>query len=91
MKYYLGERKRQKEERQKKRIKWRERETRNMAVKCKCIRVVLIISLLQIAGPNYMKDRKPMNIRTFLIYYNLAQVIFSTYMFYEVNSSAQSS
>ena len=31
-----------------------------------------------------MKDRKPMNIKSFLIVYNLAQVIFSTYMFYEV-------
>jgi len=42
------------------------------------------VYLVKVAGPAYMKDRKPMNIRGFLIWYNLAQVMLSTYIFTEV-------
>lgn len=42
------------------------------------------VYLVKVAGPNYMKNREPMNIRGFLIVYNLAQVIFSTYIFVEL-------
>ncbi|XP_058832135.1 elongation of very long chain fatty acids protein 7-like isoform X2 [Topomyia yanbarensis] len=34
-------------------------------------------------GPMYMRDRKPMDLRRIIIYYNLFQVLLSGYMFYE--------
>lgn len=46
-----------------------------------CLSYVFIV---KVAGPNYMKDRKPMNIRGFLIVYNLFQVVLSTWIFVEV-------
>jgi len=45
------------------------------------------VYLVKVAGPAFMKDRKPLNIRTFLIWYNLVQVIFSVYLFTEVSSA----
>lgn len=42
------------------------------------------VFIVKVAGPMYMKDRKPMNIRGFLIVYNLFQVILSTYLFVRV-------
>ena len=38
-----------------------------------------------IIGPIYMRDRKPMQIRNTIIYYNAGQVLLSAYMFYEVS------
>ncbi|XP_043508603.1 elongation of very long chain fatty acids protein-like [Frieseomelitta varia] len=35
------------------------------------------------AGPRYMKDKKPYELRTTLIVYNFIQVLFSIYLFYE--------
>ncbi|TRY75654.1 hypothetical protein TCAL_00502 [Tigriopus californicus] len=43
-----------------------------------CLSYVYIV---KVWGPNYMKDRKPMELRGFLIVYNLLQVILSTYIF----------
>lgn len=43
-----------------------------------CLAYVYIVT---IRGPNYMRDRKPMNIRTFLIIYNACQVVLSTGIF----------
>ncbi|XP_055619399.1 elongation of very long chain fatty acids protein 7-like isoform X2 [Toxorhynchites rutilus septentrionalis] len=34
-------------------------------------------------GPLYMRDRKPMDLRRIIIFYNLFQVLLSGYMFYE--------
>ncbi|XP_062549709.1 elongation of very long chain fatty acids protein 7-like [Armigeres subalbatus] len=34
-------------------------------------------------GPLYMRDRKPMDLRRIIIYYNMFQVLLSGYMFYE--------
>lgn len=34
-------------------------------------------------GPMYMRDRKPMDLRRVIIFYNLFQVLLSGYMFYE--------
>lgn len=42
---------------------------------------------LQVVGPKYMENRKPFNLRYILIAYNFIQVIFSTWLFYEVSSS----
>ena len=42
------------------------------------------VYLVKVAGPNYMKDRKPMNIRGFLVIYNFFQVALSTYIFVEL-------
>lgn len=39
---------------------------------------------VKVAGPRFMKDRKPYNIRMFLIVYNAVQVVFSTFIFVEV-------
>jgi len=41
-----------------------------------CVYFYLII----FAGPRYMKDRKPMNIKNFMIVYNALMVILSSYM-----------
>ena len=42
--------------------------------------------LIIVVGPWYMKDRKPMNIKTFMVVYNAAMVILSTYMFIQVGN-----
>jgi len=44
-----------------------------------CLTYVYIV---KVAGPRFMKNREPYNIRTFLIVYNAAQVIISAYIFY---------
>ena len=36
------------------------------------------------AGPQYMKDRPAFNLRKWVVIYNIAMVVFSTYIFYEV-------
>ncbi|VVC25764.1 ELO family [Cinara cedri] len=38
---------------------------------------------VKIAGPRLMANRKPMELRNVLIFYNLFQVIFSSWLFYE--------
>ena len=48
-----------------------------------CSSYVYIVTLW---GPRFMKDRKPYNISTFLVYYNLFQVILSTYIFVMVRT-----
>lgn len=35
-------------------------------------------------GPNYMKDKKPWELKNVLIVYNFLQVVFSCYLLYEV-------
>ena len=45
-----------------------------------CVYFYLII----FAGPRYMKDRKPMNIKNFMIVYNALMVILSSYMAIQV-------
>jgi len=40
---------------------------------------------VKIAGPRIMANRKPMELRNVLIAYNLFQVIFSSWLFYEVS------
>lgn len=47
-----------------------------------CLSYVYIV---KVWGPNYMKDRKPMELRGFLIVYNLLQVFLSTYIFVGVS------
>eukprot|EP00096_Caligus_rogercresseyi_P013100 TRINITY_DN5756_c1_g1_i1.p1 TRINITY_DN5756_c1_g1~~TRINITY_DN5756_c1_g1_i1.p1 ORF type:complete len:288 (+),score=60.33 TRINITY_DN5756_c1_g1_i1:336-1199(+) len=44
----------------------------------------LYIYIVKVAGPRFMEKREPYQIRGFLIIYNLAQVIFSTYLFIEI-------
>lgn len=41
---------------------------------------------VKIAGPKLMANRKPMELRNVLIAYNLFQVIFSAWLFYEVSA-----
>ncbi|KAF2879952.1 hypothetical protein ILUMI_26221 [Ignelater luminosus] len=38
---------------------------------------------VKVIGPKFMENRKPFNLKKVLIVYNLAQVLFSTYLFYE--------
>nr|CAD7395076.1 unnamed protein product [Timema cristinae] len=44
------------------------------------------VYLTKFAGPKLMENRKPFELRNVLIAYNLFQVIFSTWLFYEVRS-----
>jgi elongation of very long chain fatty acids protein 7 len=49
-----------------------------------CLTYVYIVKVL---GPKLMENRKPFQLRRPLILYNLFQVIFSAWLFYEVNMS----
>ncbi|XP_060881204.1 elongation of very long chain fatty acids protein AAEL008004-like isoform X1 [Metopolophium dirhodum] len=42
---------------------------------------------VKVAGPRFMANRKPMELRNILIAYNLFQVIFSSWLFYELGIS----
>nr|CAD7400204.1 unnamed protein product [Timema poppensis] len=44
------------------------------------------VYLTKFAGPKLMENRKPFELRNVLIAYNLFQVIFSSWLFYEVRS-----
>lgn len=45
--------------------------------------VLTYLSWVMVIGPIYMRDRKPLSLRSTLIYYNAGQVLLSSYMFYE--------
>lgn len=47
--------------------------------------VATYLTWVLIIGPIYMRDRKPMDIKNLIIYYNAFQVALSAYMFYEVS------
>ena len=49
--------------------------------------ILAYLSWVLVIGPIYMRDRKPMNLKSVLIYYNAFQVLLSSYMFYEVNNT----
>ena len=51
-----------------------------------CLTYVFIV---KVAGPWWMKNREPYNIRTFLIYYNGFQVALSTYIFVQVRKKTR--
>lgn len=38
----------------------------------------------QVLGPRFMENRKPYELKNLLIAYNFLQVVFSTWLFYEV-------
>ena len=42
------------------------------------------VYLVKVAGPAYMKDRPPMNIKAFMVCYNAFQVFVSGYIFVQV-------
>ena len=42
------------------------------------------VFLVTIAGPKYMASRKPMEIKSIMIYYNFLMVAFCGYIMYEV-------
>lgn len=42
---------------------------------------------VKVLGPKLMENRKPFQLKGLILGYNLAQVIFSTWLFYEVKSS----
>ena len=44
----------------------------------------LYVYVVKVAGPNYMKDRPPLNIKKFMIGYNAFQVVLSGYIFVQV-------
>lgn len=45
------------------------------------------VYLVKVLGPRLMENRKPMDLRYVLIVYNLFQVLFSTWLFYELSMS----
>ena len=47
-----------------------------------CLSYVYIVKVL---GPRVMENRKPMELRKVLVYYNLFQVLFSIWLFLEVS------
>ena len=47
------------------------------------------VFIVKVWGPRFMRDRKPYEIKPFLIIYNLAQVVFSTYIFVEVSAEVE--
>lgn len=51
-----------------------------------CLTYVYFVKVL---GPKLMENRKPFNLRKTMIYYNLFQVIFSTWLFREVSRKSQ--
>ena len=46
-----------------------------------CCGFVIFVTVI---GPIYMKHRSPLNVKSFLIFYNLCQVILSLYLFIQV-------
>lgn len=50
------------------------------------IMVVIYLYVILIAGPKIMDNRKPLQLRETLIVYNGAQVLYSSYMLYEVSN-----
>ena len=44
----------------------------------------LYVYVVKIAGPRFMKDRPPMNIKKFMVAYNAFQVLLSGYIFVQV-------
>ena len=44
----------------------------------------MYVYVVKVAGPRFMKDRPPMNLKRFLIAYNGFQVILSGYIFMQV-------
>uniref|UniRef100_A0A0N7ZCK1 Elongation of very long chain fatty acids protein n=1 Tax=Scylla olivacea TaxID=85551 RepID=A0A0N7ZCK1_SCYOL len=49
-----------------------------------CISYVLLVKVI---GPRCMKNRPPFDLRRLLVFYNAAQVVFSTWLFYEIGMS----
>ena len=45
----------------------------------------LYVYVVKIAGPRYMKDRPPMNIKKFMVGYNAFQVLLSGYIFVQLS------
>jgi hypothetical protein len=48
------------------------------------------IDIVKVLGPKVMENKKPMELRKVLIYYNLFQVLFSLWLFVEVSFSNSS-
>lgn len=44
---------------------------------------------VKVLGPKLMENRKPFNLRKIMLFYNLFQVILSTWLFYEVCESVR--
>ena len=44
----------------------------------------LYVYVVKVAGPRYMKNRPPMNIKNFMVVYNAFQVLLSGYIFVQV-------
>jgi len=42
------------------------------------------VFIVKVWGPWFMRHREPLNIKTFLVWYNAAQVVLSTYIFVQV-------
>lgn len=47
--------------------------------------ILLYLYFVNVAGPRFMKDRKPYQMKTTLIVYNFLQVLVSVYIFVEVS------
>jgi hypothetical protein len=46
---------------------------------------LIYVFAVKVVGPKIMENRKPMELRNVLIYYNLFQVLFSLWLFFEVS------
>jgi hypothetical protein len=45
------------------------------------------VYFVKVLGPRFMENRKPFQLKSILIFYNLFQVLFSAWLFYEVSST----
>ena len=45
----------------------------------------IYVYVVKMAGPRFMKDRPPLNIKTFMVVYNAFQVFLSGYIFVQVD------
>lgn len=48
---------------------------------------LIYVFVVKVAGPKFMENRKPFQLKNVLIVYNLFQVIFSAWMFYQIGIS----
>ncbi|KAA0196123.1 hypothetical protein HAZT_HAZT003532 [Hyalella azteca] len=45
---------------------------------------LVYVWLVKVAGPRFMKDRQPYQLKNLIIVYNFLQVLFSMFIFYEM-------
>jgi len=50
------------------------------------VSTLIYLFIVIYAGPRFMRNRKPYDLRKYVVVYNAVMVIFSTFLFYEVRA-----